>query len=183
MKPTFTFSAILTLGLAASILAQQPANTNAPVQVLSVQFSPDGQRVVTTSTNGTVRIWDARSGKPLAGLLPHLGTWRLVSFKYGAAGEWSEVPQGQKRLKLITDTHFTWVGYEVASGKVLSMAGGEYTLAGEAYTETIDYAGEGMTDYLGKKQTFTMRVEADKLHQSGQLSDGTKLEEEWQRVK
>ena len=51
------------------------------------------------------------------------------------------------------------------------------------YTETIDYAGEGMTDYFGKKQSFTIRVEGDKLHQTGQLSDGTKVEEVWQRVK
>ncbi len=40
-----------------------------------------------------------------------------------------------------------------------------------------------MTDYLGKKQAFTIRVEGDKLRESGQLSDGTKIEEKWQRVK
>jgi len=40
-----------------------------------------------------------------------------------------------------------------------------------------------MTDYFGKKQSFTIRVEGDKLYQSGQLSDGTKIEEVWQRVK
>jgi steroid delta-isomerase-like uncharacterized protein len=30
----------------------------------NVQFSPDGTRIVTTSSNGTVRVWDARTGKP-----------------------------------------------------------------------------------------------------------------------
>jgi len=183
MKPTLIFSTTLALGLAASLPAQQSPNTNSVRQVETVQFSPDGQRLVTTTTNGTMRIWDLRSGKPLSNSLPHWGSWRLVSYKYGGATEWSEAPEGQKRLKLITDTHFTWVAYEAASGKVLSMAGGTYTLAGEAYTETIDYAGEGMADYFGKKQSFTIHVEGDELRQSGQLSDGTKIEEKWQRVK
>ena len=40
-----------------------------------------------------------------------------------------------------------------------------------------------MTDCLGKKQSFTIREEGDELRQSGQLSDGTKIEEKWQRVK
>jgi hypothetical protein len=35
----------------------------------------------------------------------------------------------------------------------------------------------------GKKQSFTSKVDGDKLHQSGQLSDGLKIEEVWQRLK
>jgi steroid delta-isomerase-like uncharacterized protein len=34
-------------------------------QVSSVQFSPDGKRIITTSSNQTVRIWDAVTGKPV----------------------------------------------------------------------------------------------------------------------
>lgn len=177
----------MVFGFAATLLAQPAQNTNAndnsSGKIAEARFSPDGKQVVTTSTNNTVRIWDAATGKPLAGPLTHLGTWQLVSFKYGEESKWSDAPEGQRRLKLITDTHFTWVAYEVASGKVQSMAGGTYTLTNGAYTESIVYAGEGMTDYLGKKQSFTIRVEGDKLHQSGQLSDGLKIEEVWQRVK
>jgi steroid delta-isomerase-like uncharacterized protein len=33
--------------------------------VRSAQFSPDGTRIVTSSSNKTVRVWDARTGKPL----------------------------------------------------------------------------------------------------------------------
>jgi len=40
-----------------------------------------------------------------------------------------------------------------------------------------------METYLGKKQAFTIRIDGDKLFQSGQLSDGLKIEEVWQRVK
>ncbi len=63
------------------------------------------------------------------------------------------------------------------------MAGGPYTLKSNSYTETIEFVGSGMETYLGKKQSFTIKVDGDKLHQSGQLSDGLKIEEVWQRLK
>jgi hypothetical protein len=40
-----------------------------------------------------------------------------------------------------------------------------------------------MKAYLGKKQEFTIKIDGDKLTQSGKLSDGMKIEEVWQRVK
>jgi len=113
----------------------------------------------------------------------HLGTWQLISFKYGDAKDFSDFPKEQRRIKSITETHFTWVEYQVASGKAESMAGGPYTLKGNSYTESIEFVGTGMETYLGKKQSFTIKVDGDKLHQSGQLSDGLKIEEIWQRLK
>jgi hypothetical protein len=183
MKPSLTFITILALVFAASLLAQQPPNPKGnQSETAEARFSPDGKFLVTTSDNQMVRIWDVRTGKPLSALLSHLGAWQLVSYKYGDAVKWEDAPPDQRRVKLITDTYFTWVAYD-ASGKVQSMAGGKCTYNEGAYTETIEYAGEGMTAYLGKKQSFTIRVEGDKLHQSGQLSDGMKIEEVWQRVK
>ena len=113
----------------------------------------------------------------------HLGTWQLISFKYGDAKDFSDFPKEQRRIKSITETHFTWVEYQVASGKAESMAGGPYTLKGNSYAETIEFVGTGMETYLGKKQSFTIKVDGDKLRQSGQLSDGLKIEEVWQRSK
>jgi hypothetical protein len=113
----------------------------------------------------------------------HLGAWQLVSTKYGDAKEFSDYPKEHRRVKLITATHFTWVDYDTGTGKASSMAGGHYTLQDGAYTETIEFVGEGMETYLGKKQTFTIKIDGDKLVQSGQLSDQLKLEEVWQRVK
>ncbi|HUF62145.1 MAG TPA: hypothetical protein VMN36_08735 [Verrucomicrobiales bacterium] len=113
----------------------------------------------------------------------HLGTWKLVSTKYGDASEFSDYPKERQRLKMITATHFCWVDYETRTKKVSSSAGGPYSLREGVYTETIEFAGEGMDAYLGKEQAFTIRIEGDKLFQSGQLSDGLKIEEVWQRLK
>jgi hypothetical protein len=112
-----------------------------------------------------------------------LGTWQLVSTKYGDATNFTDYPPERRRIKMITATHFTWVDYAVDTKKVGSMAGGTYTLKGNAYTETIDFAGEGMEPYAGQKQEMTISVDGDKLFQSGHLSSGLKIEEHWRRIK
>jgi hypothetical protein len=186
MKLTPVLTVASAFAFAASLLAQQSpstnANENATRGIGYARFSADGTQVTTASSGGDARVWDVATGKPVAPL-NHEGTWQLVSFRYGEATIWSNVPEGQRRIKLINQTHFSWVQYEVSSGKAQTMAGGTYTLKQGAYTEAIEYAGEGMTEYLGKSQLFTLRVEGDRLHQSGRLSDGTQIEEVWQRVK
>ena len=113
----------------------------------------------------------------------HLGTWKLVSTKYGEAKDFTKRSDDAQRIKHITATHFTWVEVATDTKKIVSGAGGKYTFEGTTYTETIDYAGEGMEAFMGKPQKFTVRVEGDKLHQSGELSNGLKIEEIWERVK
>src|SRR6266566_7925960 len=85
----------------------------------------------------------AQQEPPKAGA-SHLGTWQLISTKYGDAKDFSDFPKEQRRVKLITATHFTWVQYDAGSKKVDSMAGGPYKLEGNSYTETIEFVGTGM---------------------------------------
>ena len=49
----------------AALLCGAATNNHPEIPVSSVQFSPDGKHIVTTSSNNTVRLWDARTGKPL----------------------------------------------------------------------------------------------------------------------
>ena len=113
----------------------------------------------------------------------HLGTWQLASFKYGTNQPgFTDFPQSQRRIKLITETHFTWVEFDATTKKVSGAAGGAYSLSGNTYTESIDF-GLGMDTYFGQKHAFTIRVERDKFFLSGSLADGLKIEEVWQRVK
>jgi len=121
--------------------------------------------------------------QPAKGAGSHLGTWELVSTKYGDAKDFSDYPKERRRLKMITATHFMWVDYDSNTKKTSGSAGGRYSLQDSVYTETIEFIGEGMEAYLGKKQAFTIKIDGEKLTQSGQLSDGLKIEEVWRRVK
>jgi hypothetical protein len=112
-----------------------------------------------------------------------LGTWQLVSTKYGDETNFTDYPAERRRIKMITATHFIWVDYATDTKKIGNSAGGPYTLKGNAYIETIEFATEGMEPYAGKKQEFEIRVDGDKLFQSGHLSDGLKIEENWRRLK
>ena len=67
--------------------------------------------------------------------------------------------------------------------KIRNSAGGRYTLKGENYVETIEFGFERMTNFFGKEQKFTVKIDGDTLHQTGVLSNGNKLDEIWVRVK
>lgn len=111
------------------------------------------------------------------------GTWRTVSYRYGDDKKLTMLEPGRAMLKHMTPTHFTWVDYKAKTRKVTRMAGGTYTLKGNAYRETLDYgSGLDITALLGKPQLFSDRIEGDKWHHQGTLSIGLKIEENWERV-
>lgn len=115
---------------------------------------------------------------------PLVGSWELVRFKYGDAPDYSDFPKASRRLKLITPTHWSWVEYDTAGPKEAKVGmGGPYTLKGEIYTETVEFATGGMVRFLDKTHSFKVRVEGDKCFLSGTLATGLKIEEIWQPAK
>jgi hypothetical protein len=113
-----------------------------------------------------------------------LGTWELMSSKYGDATEYSNDRNEVRHLKMITPTHFTWVIYDNKTSQISASMGGTYSLQGGTYTEKVEFFfPEAMKAYLGKEQAFTIKIDGDKLFQTGSLSDGEKIDEIWQRVK
>jgi len=54
-------------------------------EVWSAAYSPDGQRIVTASFEGTAKVWDAETGKELFTLTSHEG--RVFSAVYSAVGK------------------------------------------------------------------------------------------------
>jgi eukaryotic-like serine/threonine-protein kinase len=48
--------------------------------VVSAQFSPDGKRIATGSSDGTARVWDAQTGQPLTKPLKHGDVVNSVQF-------------------------------------------------------------------------------------------------------
>jgi hypothetical protein len=109
-----------------------------------------------------------------------VGTWKLVSAKYG--GEEYKFPEGDTMLKHVTPTQFMWATYD-KDGKVTRAAGGGYTLKGDTYEETPEYGiGSDFEVIKGKAQTFTWKVDGNKWHHNGKLSNGVTIEEVWERV-
>lgn len=107
-----------------------------------------------------------------------VGTWKLVSAK--ANGKAVDIPAGTTVLKLLTPTDFVFV-YYTEQGLITVAGGGHYTLDGNRYAETVEYGvGEGMAPYIGKTETFTLRIEGGRWYHSGTEHDGTVVEEVWE---
>ncbi len=110
------------------------------------------------------------------------GTWQMKMFKYGTGNsKFSSVAPDMEYIKMITDTHFLWIHYSKLTKKINSSAGGSYTLINDMYTESIDF-GLGMDSYLGSKPTYNIKIEGDLLFLTGNLVEGYKIEEIWERV-
>jgi hypothetical protein len=108
-----------------------------------------------------------------------VGTWKIVSAIYNGQEFKND---GTTTLKQITPTQFMWVSYD-QDGKVTRAAGGGYTLKGDTYEETPEYGISSDFDLIkGKAQTFTWKVEGNKWHHNGKLSNGAIIEEVWERV-
>lgn len=120
-------------------------------------------------------------GCPVCAQTPALvGTWKLVSAKSG--GTTLEFPAGTTILKHITPTSFFWVHYN-RDGQITQGGGGSYVFDGTRYDETPEYGlGEGIQPLLGKRQSFTARIEGNRWYHGGQESNGDVIEEVWERV-
>lgn len=109
-----------------------------------------------------------------------LGTWKMVSAKYG--GEEHKFGEGVTTVKHVTASQFMWASYD-KDGKITRSAGGDHTIKGDVYEETPKYGMSTDFDIIkGKAQTFTWKVEGNKWHHNGKLSNGLTIEEVWERV-
>jgi hypothetical protein len=123
----------------------------------------------------------AATRRPAPALKPAsaVGTWKLVTAK--ANGKAVDVPAGTTVLKHVTPTDFVFV-YYTPQGLITVAGGGRYTYNGTRYAESVEYGvGEGMAPYIGKTQEFTLRIEGGRWYQSGTETDGTAVEEVWER--
>ncbi len=111
-----------------------------------------------------------------------IGTWKLASAKYG---DQEVKPENLgTTLKHVTPTSFVWLSYNDETKVVSRTAGGTYTLKGDQYEETPQYGFGGDFDTIrDKPQSFSLKIEGDKWHHSGMLSNGLKIEEVWERSK
>lgn len=111
-----------------------------------------------------------------------LGTWKLVSYNYGGGDELNPASPNSERIKFITEKNFNWVNYSGTDKIVTNSAGGSYTYSGEDYTEKIEFGGQGMAGFIGKEQKFKVKINNNKMELSGELSNGLRIKELWERM-
>jgi hypothetical protein len=109
-----------------------------------------------------------------------IGTWKMVSAKYGETE--MKFPDGVTTLKHVTPTQFMWATFD-KDGIVSRTAGGRYTIKGDAYEETPEYGMSSDFDVIkGAAQKFTWKVEGNKWLHKGVLSNGLTIDEVWERI-
>jgi hypothetical protein len=105
-----------------------------------------------------------------------IGTWVLV----GKPGKVGEPPAAGGRLKFRTGRHWTMTQANPDTGLTVMHDGGTYTLDGDKYVETIEYANQSTANDIGKSFMFTVKVEGDTMTQTG---IGNPYTEVWKRLK
>ena len=129
------------------------------------------------------------------------GVWRMISAKQDG----KEMLTSGRDMKFITAKHWIYIAQDKAKTisalaketqgdslkaymDAFNAGSGTYKLDGNKYTETVEFFAE--PSYIGRSFDFTMRVEGNRLYQSGKfpiLENGKKvkeflLEEVYERV-
>lgn len=92
-----------------------------------------------------------------------IGTWVLV----GSPGNVGPIPSSGRGFKFITASHWLVTQADEKTGVVVIHHGGTYTLKGNRYTETVQYADPSSVNFIGREFNFTIKVEGDTLTSTG----------------
>jgi hypothetical protein len=103
--------------------------------------------------------------------LPIIGTWRLISGSVtdNKGTVVTDYTKNQKAIKIINGTHFCFLIHDLTKGKgpspSFTAGGGKYTLAGDKYTEFLEYCND--RQWENNKFDFTVSIKNDTLIQKG----------------
>jgi beta-lactamase regulating signal transducer with metallopeptidase domain len=170
--------ALPTAGTAAGIPANQtPTASTAPVEVSAgagqalAQITPVAAAASAPAPDAPVAT---PSDSELANELK--GAWILV----GRPGQVGKAPSSGGRIKFFTGDHWCITQAEPKSGVVLFNHGGTYTVEGNTYHESVDYANASTITHVGNKNDFKITIEGDTLTSTG---IGNPWNEVWKRLK
>lgn len=100
-----------------------------------------------------------------------IGTWQLLSGTTIAKGISTTIDytKNQRMIKIINGTHFAFLKHDLQvekdSSNHFDAGGGRYILAGNQYTEYLDYYTDKKWEH--KKFSFTIALNKDTLVQKG----------------
>lgn len=113
----------------------------------------------------------SRSGGPERGRLE--GSWQYTFVGHPELDD----------IKILNQDRWVWSVFVRDTGELLASAGGTYTLRGNRYHETVEYASPGYGGLLGKTQAFQITLHRNQWHLSGTLTNGAVVDETWTRIR
>ena len=122
-----------------------------------------------------VTLTDAQTGGKSPAARDLVGTWILV----GKPGAIYEAPPTGGRLKHITGSHWDVTQADPKTGVTIFHHGGTYSLKGNEYLFTVEYANESTANLIGHTSKFRIKIEGDTLTQIG---IGNPWTEVWKRL-
>jgi hypothetical protein len=105
-----------------------------------------------------------------------IGAWGLA----GTPDNPEDAPKKGGPIKFFTGKYWCVTHPDAETGKVIHHHGGTYTLDGDEYAETIQYAGESTASLINQTMKFKIKVEGDTYTQIGVGND---YNEVWKRLK
>lgn len=100
------------------------------------------------------------------------GTWKLLTGTIIEKGDTTitDYTKNKSFIKVINDSHFAFLLHDLSNGKdsssaAFSAGGGSYSLAGNNYTEHLEYCNA--REWEGHDFSFTITITGDTLTQSG----------------
>ena len=93
-----------------------------------------------------------------------IGVWNFVS-------NVGEATSADKKTKIILDKHWMFSQPDPTNNITLFHHGGTYSLDGNSYAETIEYANASTGGYLGKTFKYEVKIEGDTMTLKGPYSE------------
>jgi WD40 repeat protein/serine/threonine protein kinase len=132
--------------------------------VFSVAVSPDGERVASSSQDGIIKIWDAKTAQELRSIPAHKDHVRSIAFspdgQWLASGSWDKTVKvwdaqtGRGRYTLTGHQGEVWSVAFSPDGKLLASAGGNGQVCGELKLwDTI--TGQEVRSFRGHTDTVS----------------------------
>ena len=105
-----------------------------------------------------------------------IGTWILV----GKPGEIGVAPAAGGRFKFFTGRHWAITQADPKTGVTIFHHGGTYTLNGNEYAETVEYANDSTSELIKQTFKFNIKGEGDTMTLIGIGNPWTEI---WKRAK
>ena len=105
-----------------------------------------------------------------------IGAWVLI----GTSDKGDETPAAGSRLKLVTTSHWVDTQADARTGVVVVHHGGTYSLKGDEYAESIEFANPDTRGLVGRTFKFTTKLDGNTLTLKGVGNPWTEV---WKRTR